>query len=284
MTPKLNQHLLPFLLKQLRCIGSLLGLSLLLSSSVCAQKSDSERMTEQLEEYADDFSEAEASPNAVTVEDGAVQFYLIEAVKGKRPDLYVQTEGEFQTIRPSFGAKGPLHQLEAAAQILFYEKVAVERDGATFWEHIPRYSLSLQGYGGGEAVVFLPPRKAGSDNAQSSVQRLRWVELSTAFCDFGEVALVNSFDRPMAIQMDGKNAMLNPGQSQKNRFKLWRKQTGVVHLRVAMGAKAGNYQELFNRGIFIFEDWRGILIPYYDAILGELQFIEIKESPPVQGW
>ncbi len=63
----------------------------------------------------------------------------------------------------------------------------------------------------------------------------------------------------------------------KTHFNLLRLQTAVVHLRVALQFTEGNLQEFFNMRVFIIENWRGIFIPYFDAVSSELSLISIKE-------
>lgn len=261
----------------------LLPLSLLsLGVAFClnAQQSDHQRQLEDVEATPEAPREVEDLPEALGVEDGTLQFYFIEPVRSRnRSQLYLQTSGGFEVIRPSFASSGPLHRVNANSRIFFYERVRVQEGGQTTWQHIPRYVLNLEGYSGDKLVVFLPPNQASVGTVQTEVRPLRWVELSRDFYDFGEIALINAFEQPIAIQMDGQNVLLNPGQAHKLRFKMMRRQTGAVHVRIAMRFTDGDLQELFNTRVFIFENWRGILIPYFDAVNGELSLISLTEQP-----
>lgn len=254
-------------------------LALLASLQLAAQKSDSQRYNEALESIPVTPPVVETPAEAVTVDEGDFQFHLIEPVRSQRPQLYVETDSGFEVIRPSFASEGPVHRLTANARIFFYERVEVREAGQTTWQHIPRYALTLRGYSGGVAAVWLPSGSQSRSPVQEELKELKWVELTSELCDFGEMALINVFEQPIAIQMDGVTASLNPGESYKSRFNLRRQQTAAVHVRIAMRFLDGNIQELFNTRVFIFENWRGILIPYFDAENNELSLFSIREKP-----
>ncbi len=245
-----------------------------------AQQSDHERMMEELEAIPIEPPEPVDSPEAVDEDDGKFQFYFIETVRNRnRPQLFVQTDAGFERIMPSFGNMGPLHRLNDQNRIFFYQRTPVEVDGQQSWEYSPRYSVSLQGNESEKFVVFLPQSSASNNASPSDVRALRWVELSRQLSDFGEIAIVNPFEQAIAIQLDGENRLLEPGQSYKSRFRILRRETGAVHLRIAVRFVDGDFREMFNTRVFIFENWRGILIPYFDSLAGELSLITIREQP-----
>lgn len=259
-------------------------LSLLTIVTVCclqAQRSDHEwdlrfdELSQQGEE-----PEADDSPVAVVEDEGTLKFYFIETVRQRnRPQLYVRMGSGFEAIRPAFGIRGPLHQLNADSRIIFYERISIEENGET-WHHVPRYAVSLTGHGGEKIVVLLPQRSAAGNAPDADVRPMRWFELTRDLYDFGQIAVLNPFEQPMALQIDGENLLLEPGHSHSRPFRLWRRQTAAVRIRIAMRSRATDFQELFNGRVYIFENWRGLYIPYFNHLTGQLGLIEIREQPP----